>query len=356
MHHRMEGLCIELAVVHGYVRIDGSRHLHADETSVAREVGQQILVVACGNERGISAHFQNARSISLADAGRGFLQQVLQERLLGHADLVELVKVHQEETTQISFGIALAAEIQAVRIAEAEFGRKQDAAEGRFAIPLRTDEHRSRSIAMLLVASHPVRYHAQEPTVEQVTPMRMTAHYSVGQLTDAVTTIPFAQVVQIFLHGVVSGHIVRMQESVDVPVPSLDTFLQCLDGDAVSGTFVQGHETETDAVAFAVFQVIGHRIVTDFVSAFQELFQSQGRILFAGHGRPCPESLHLGIDIVESGTEARLIFIIGEMAQGAIHRLFLGDARLEALFRQRSEQRNEVIASLPVLHRIEGAS
>ena len=65
MHHRMEGLCIELAVVHGYVRIDGGRHLHADKTSVSREVGQQVLVIACGNERGISADFLNAQLYGL---------------------------------------------------------------------------------------------------------------------------------------------------------------------------------------------------------------------------------------------------------------------------------------------------
>ena len=44
------------------------------------------------------------------------------------------------------------------------------------------------------------------------------------------------------------------------------------------------------------------------------------------------------------------------MAHGAIHGLFLGDARLEALLGQRSQQRSKVIAPSPVLQRIECSS
>ena len=175
----MEGLRIKLVVVHGHVRIDRSRHLHTDETSVAREVGQQVLVIARGDERGISADFLDARTMWLADACRWLLQQVLQERLLVDADLVELVQVHQEETSQIAFGIPLAAEVQTIRITEAEFGWQEDSAEGGFAIPLCSDKYRSGGIAMLLVASQPMRHHAQEPAVEQITPMGMVARHSV---------------------------------------------------------------------------------------------------------------------------------------------------------------------------------
>ena len=38
MHHRMKGLGIELVIVHGYIRIDRSRHLYTNETAVAREI------------------------------------------------------------------------------------------------------------------------------------------------------------------------------------------------------------------------------------------------------------------------------------------------------------------------------
>ena len=73
VHHRMKGLRIELAVVDGHVRIDGSRHLHTDEASVARKIGQQVLVIACRDERSISTHLDDARTIRLAETCRRFL-------------------------------------------------------------------------------------------------------------------------------------------------------------------------------------------------------------------------------------------------------------------------------------------
>ena len=65
-----------------------------------------------------------------------------------------------------------------------------------------------------------------------------------------------------------------MQESVDVPIPCLNAFFQRLNGDAVSRSLVQGTEMETGAVTLSVFQIVSHRIESDFVSAFQEFFQA----------------------------------------------------------------------------------
>ena len=73
VHYGMEGLCIELVVVHGHVRVDGCRHLHTNESSVARKVGQEILVVARGDELGISAHFNDVRAVRFPETGRWFL-------------------------------------------------------------------------------------------------------------------------------------------------------------------------------------------------------------------------------------------------------------------------------------------
>ena len=183
---------------------------------------------------------------------------MLQEGLLVDADLVELVQIDQEETPQVAFGIPLATEIQTVRITETQFGWEQYPAESGLAIALRTDEHWCCGIAMLLVTPQPMCHHAQEPTVEQIVPMRMTAHHSIRQFTDAVTPVPFTEFIQIFLHGVIDRHIFGMQETVDVPVPGLNTFLQGMDSDAVSCPLVQCSEAETDAVPFAVFQIFCH--------------------------------------------------------------------------------------------------
>ena len=93
-----------------------------------------------------------------------------------------------------------------------------------------------------------------------------------------------------------------MQEAVDVPVPCLNTFLQCLNGDAVSCPFVQCAETETGTISLAVFQIVGHRVEADFVSALQKFFQTESGVLFAGNGRSFPESFHFRIDIAEGST------------------------------------------------------
>ena len=91
MHHRMNRLCIKLAIVDGNVRVNGFRHFHTDETTVAGQIGQQIAVIARSDERGIPTHFENVRTVWLADAGRRFLQQMLQESLLVDTDLVEFI-------------------------------------------------------------------------------------------------------------------------------------------------------------------------------------------------------------------------------------------------------------------------
>ena len=356
MHHGMKGLGIELGVVHGDVCFDGSRHLHTNEAAVTRKVGQQVLVIARGNERGIAADFLYTGAVRFTQAGRRLLQQMLQECLLIDADLVELIQIYQEESSQISFGIALAAEIQAVGVAETEFGRQQDTAEGGLAISLRANQYRCRGITVLLVASQPMRHHTQEPAIAEVTPMGMTALHPVGQFTDAVTPIPFVKFKKIFLHGIVQGHGFGMQEAVNIPVPCLDTLLQCADGHTVPCTLVQASETEPDTVPLAVFHIVGHLVVADFIPAFQKFFQTQGRILLACHGRMFPESLHRPIDIVESGTEARLIFEGIKMSQGAAHGLLFRNARLVAFRSKRRQQREKVISPLPFTQRIKSPS
>ena len=46
----MQQLGIKLGVVNGRRTVDGMLHFHADETSAARKVGQQVTAVARANE------------------------------------------------------------------------------------------------------------------------------------------------------------------------------------------------------------------------------------------------------------------------------------------------------------------
>ena len=278
---------------------------------------------------------------------------MLQESLLVDTDLVEFIQVYQEETAQVTLSIALAAEIQAIGIAKTKLGRQQDSAEGGFSEPLRSDKHRCCSISMLFVTSQPMCHHAQEPTVEQIPPMRMTTNHLVGQLTDTVAAIPFTHLIQIFLHRIIHRDGFGIQETVDVPVPCLDALLQRMDGDAVPCALVQRTEAETDAVPFPKLQLVGHRVETDDISAFQEIFQTKRRILFASDGRTATEAFHLGIHVSESGPYSYLILIFIKMFQRTIYRLFFGDARLETLSCQRSKHRCQVIASVPIFNDIQ---
>ena len=134
--------------------------------------------------------------------------------------LVKLINIHQQETSQIHLRVPLASEVQTVRIAEAQFGRKDDAAEGGFSITLRTYQQRRRTVGVHPVAqSPPVRHHIQKPAVEQFTPMPVVAGNQTGKRADAVFSVPTADAAQIFLDGIVQRHTVGSEVAVHVPVP-----------------------------------------------------------------------------------------------------------------------------------------
>lgn len=50
-----------------------------------------------------------------------------------------------------------------------------------------------------------------------------------------------------------------------------------------------------DAALFAVFQIVGHRIETQFVPTFQEVLKLDGRFLLAGDGRFASEAFQLHV-------------------------------------------------------------
>lgn len=51
----MHGLRIELAVVYGDIGINGIGHFDTDKATASRGVGEQILLIAGADERGIAA-------------------------------------------------------------------------------------------------------------------------------------------------------------------------------------------------------------------------------------------------------------------------------------------------------------
>ena len=204
----IQSLRIELAVVDGDIRIDGTGDLNADETAAATGIGQQVLLIAGTDEGGIPPHLTDGAAVGFAQVGNRFLQQMLQETLLVDADLVELVDVDEQKASQAALRFLPALEVDAVRIAETQLRWQQNAAKGGFPEPLRTDKQRRSIVSVLPVHSTPVCHHAQEPAVEQLLPMRIVARNEVGQRPDAVFPVPAAGVVKVFFDGIIEWYVV----------------------------------------------------------------------------------------------------------------------------------------------------
>ena len=148
--------------------------------------------------------------VAMNEAYRRLLQQMLQEALLAVADLVELVEVDEQEAPQCQFRVALAAEVEAVGVGEAQLRRQQDAAECRLAAALRAYQQRYGAVSVLPVHAPPVCHHAQKPPAEESPPLfPLRTGHTVGQFADAVATVPFSRAPQIVFHRVVCRDAVR---------------------------------------------------------------------------------------------------------------------------------------------------
>lgn len=142
MQNIVQGLRIELPVIYHYICADGVRHFYTDKATAAAGVRKQVLMVARADERGIAPHLLDAGAVWLAKISGRLLQQMLQETLLALAYLVKFIHIYQQEAPQMHLCIALALEIQTVRIAETQLRRQDDAAKRRLATPLRTYQQR----------------------------------------------------------------------------------------------------------------------------------------------------------------------------------------------------------------------
>ena len=183
--------------------------------------------------------------------------------------------------------------------------------------------------------------------------MRMLARHQIGQGADAVFPVPFAHIVQILFYRIIGRYIFGIQMSVDVPVPSMDAFLQSLDGNAVAHTLVHRAELKMDSVSFAILQIISHGVVSEFVTTFQKFLQTNGSVLIFAHRLALTKPFRFGIHIMESGADAHFVLVLVVMTEGTDNRLFFGNARLETFHGQPGEQWFDAIASLPVLHLLE---
>ena len=129
----VHGLGIKLVVVYRAVGVYCFRHFYADEPATAAGVGQQVLLVAGGDERGVSAHLEHGIGVWLAHVDHRLLEDMFQESLLGAAYLVEFIDVDERKTVEVKFSVTLAREVDAVRIIGTQLGRDDASAKGAFA-------------------------------------------------------------------------------------------------------------------------------------------------------------------------------------------------------------------------------
>lgn len=88
-------LCIQLFVVDRLYIIDGVCDFDANETSATGRVGQDIEVVACCDECGVTSQIPVGRLVGQPCADVRFLQDMLQVTLVRILDGIELVYVYQ---------------------------------------------------------------------------------------------------------------------------------------------------------------------------------------------------------------------------------------------------------------------
>lgn len=340
----VHGLGVQLAVVYRAGGVDGAGHVDADEAAAAAGVGQQVLLVAGGDERGVAAHLEHGVGIGFAHIDDGFLEDVLQEALLGDAYLVELVDVDEREAVQVELGVAFAREVDAVGVVHPQFGRHDAAAEGGFPRALRAHQQGRDAVGVFLVGvSPPVCHHAEEPAVEQLRPVRVAAGDGLRQRVDAILPVPACQVVEVVFERVEHGHAVGVDVAADVPVPQRDAFGLGVQGDAVQRALVDGGEAEAEGVALAVFHFAYLGVVAEVVAPFHELVGLQGKQLLLAEAAAGAEAFARLVDVSHHLPDDALLPAEVVVEGGALHGFLFGDARAEAVFGKACHKLVEVV-------------
>ena len=124
-----------------------------------------------------------------------------------------------------------------------------------------------------------MRNHIEEPTVEQIHPIRILTRNGGCQCTNTVFTVPSRKPVEKIFQRIEYRHAVRVNITTNVPVPQRDTFHLRIQSNAVQRTFIERIETETKRKPFTIFYLTNLGIMAEFIAAFHEFFSLQGELL-----------------------------------------------------------------------------
>ena len=124
-----------------------------------------------------------------------------------------------------------------------------------------------------------MRNHIEEPTVEQIHPIRILTRDGGCQCTNTVFTVPCGKPVEKIFQRVEYRDAVGVNITANIPVPQGDAFHLCIQSNAVQRTFVERIEAETERKPFTIFYLTNLGIMAEFIAAFHEFFCLQGELL-----------------------------------------------------------------------------
>ena len=125
----MHSLGVELLVVYRLIRLYHVRDVGTKITAVARRVAQHLVRVRRTDERGVSPLRTNRLAVHATYVRHRLLEQMLHERKLLVRQLVELIYINNEETTERAFCLLVTAAVYAVRVERLQLRRQQLSAE-----------------------------------------------------------------------------------------------------------------------------------------------------------------------------------------------------------------------------------
>ena len=161
--------------------------------------------------------------------------------------------------------------------------------------------------------------------------MRIITRHQTSQCTDTFLPVPATCLIKIFLHRIIQRNTFRIQKTIHITVPRTDAFLQSIDRNTVAHPFIHRLKAKVNRIALPIFQIVLHRIVTEFIPTFHKLFQQKSRLLLFIDTAFLAESLTLLIKIMQYRTDHLLFFLAIIMNHRLSYRFLFGKPRFETM-------------------------
>ena len=327
-------LRIELAVVDGLltrgIGINVACQLHHHESAAARLVFQWQQRVGGGAEGSIALLLLEGGGVELALLHVGALYEVFQEGGLCLRDLVVLVDVDEQEPAQCPKGLLLVREVYAVDVECHQLAGQQHPHEGGLARALPAHEHQHHLGAVHGVhACLPLAHHRAHPHLEVVAPARRCCRHAVGQLAQAVATVPLGQRVEPLAHGVVGRDKIGVDDAFQVLRPYLDALADSGVVDGISHLVGQWLPPQLVAVLLLHLHLARHAIAAEHVAALEEAIHQLLVHERALYGVLCAEAV-LAVGILKRRAYQRFLQVVVAQFERELRGQLLVDTRLSA--------------------------